>query len=97
MAIDLASAWEKIKVPARIMRGTSDWIMSAFDNTMIMEVLKKNGHTDHVLYEYEGMDHWNTIHRILKDSFEGKEGRWEDNISMQLISWVQDIVEHPEH
>lgn len=94
---DLASAWENIKVPVRIMRGTNDWIMSAFDNTMIMDVLKKNGHTDHILYEYEGLDHWNTIHSTAKDSFEGHEGRWEDNISMQLIKWAQEIIEDPEH
>ena len=91
---DLAKAWENIRVPVRIMRGTNDWIMSAFDNKMIIDVLKKYGHTDHILYEYEGLDHWNTIHKTPKDSFEGKAGIWEDNISMQLIKWAREIIEN---
>ncbi|MEK6153045.1 alpha/beta fold hydrolase [Flavobacteriaceae bacterium 3-367] len=89
---DLAGAWEKVKVPVRIMRGTNDWIMSSFDNKMIIEVLKRNGHQDHVLYEYPGLDHWNTIHQTAKDSFEGNPGKWEENISMQIVNWAREIA-----
>ena len=89
---DLAGAWEKIKVPVRIMRGTNDWIMSSFDNKMILNILKKNGHKDHILYEYPGLDHWNTIHESPKNSFEGKPGKWEDNISLILVNWVRELA-----
>ncbi|MEL6916903.1 MAG: PDZ domain-containing protein [Bacteroidota bacterium] len=89
---NLAGAWEKIKVPVRIMRGTNDWIMSSSDNQMIIDVLERNGHQDHLLYEYPGLDHWNTIHKTPKDSYEGKEGVWEDNISMQIINWAREMV-----
>ncbi|MGB5817850.1 MAG: PDZ domain-containing protein [Saonia sp.] len=89
---DLAGEWEKIKIPVRIMRGTNDWIMSSFDNKIILDVLKRNGHQDHVLFEYPGLDHWNTIHNTAKDSFEGKDGRWEDNISMQIVNWAREMV-----
>jgi len=89
---NLAGEWEKIKVPIRIMRGTNDWIMSSFDNKMILDVLKKNGHKDHLLFEYPGLDHWNTIHDTPKDSFEGKKGRWEDKISQQIIDWAQELA-----
>lgn len=89
---DLAGAWEKVKVPVRIMRGTNDWIMSSFDNKIIIDVLKRNGHQDHVLYEYPGLDHWNTIHKTAKDSFEGNPGKWEENISMQLVNWAREIA-----
>ncbi len=89
---NLAGEWEKIKVPVRIMRGTNDWIMSSFDNKMIINVLRKNGHKDHILYEYQGLDHWNTIHKTAKDSYEGKEGKWEDKISLQIIEWAREMV-----
>ena len=89
---NLAGEWEKIKVPVRIMRGTNDWIMSAHDNQMIVDVLKRNGHNDHLLYEYPGLDHWNTIHVKAQDSFEGKEGRWENNISMQIVNWAREMA-----
>ena len=89
---NLAGEWEKIKVPVRIMRGTNDWIMSSFDNKMIVDVLERNGHQDHLLYEYPGLDHWNTIHKTPQDSYEGKEGVWEDNISIQIVNWAREMV-----
>ncbi len=89
---NLAGQWEKLKVPVRILRGTNDWIMSAFDNQMILEVLKRNGHSDHKLLEYPGLDHWNTIHETAKDSFEGKEGKWDEGTVLVLIKWAQEMV-----
>jgi len=89
---NLAGQWEKLKVPVRILRGTNDWIMSAFDNHMIIEVLKRNGHTDHKLLEYPGLDHWNTIHQTAKDSFEGKAGIWDEGTVSILIEWAQELT-----
>ncbi len=89
---DLASAWEQVTVPVRILRGTNDWIMSAFDNQKIIDVLEPNGHQDHLLYEYEGLDHWNTIHCSATNSFKGESGVWEDDISGIIIRWAQELV-----
>lgn len=90
--IDLAGQWEKVKVPVRILRGTHDWIMSSFDNKMIIEVLERNGHQDHLLHEYPGLDHWNTIHESPKNSFEGKEGKWDEGTINIIIGWAQEMV-----
>lgn len=89
---DLAGGWEDLQVPLRIMRGTNDWIMSAYDNQMIMDLLDRRGHEDHVLYEYEGMDHWNTLHERPDDSFLGHPGRWEDDISGILVRWARELA-----
>ncbi len=89
---DLAGAWEKVQVPVRILRGTNDWIMSAEDNHMIIEVLERNGHKDHKLHEYLGLDHWNTIHETPKNSFEGNPGKWDEGTINLIISWAQEIV-----
>ncbi len=89
--IDLAAEWEKIKVPVRILRGTNDWIMSAFDNHMIIDVLERNGHKDHILYEYQGLDHWNTIHESAKDSFDGKPGVWDEGTIDIIVNWAREI------
>ena len=90
---DLAGAWEKVKVPVRILRGTNDWIMSSFDNKMIIEVLQRNGHEDHILHEYPGLDHWNTIHESAKDSFEGKPGKWDPGTIDLIVSWAQEMAQ----
>ena len=89
---DLAGQWEKVKVPVRILRGTNDWIMSAHDNHMIIQVLEKNGHKDHLLHEYPGLDHWNTIHETPKNSFEGKPGKWDEGTINIVIEWAREIV-----
>ncbi|HMB63311.1 MAG TPA: PDZ domain-containing protein [Eudoraea sp.] len=89
---NLAGEWEKLKVPVRILRGTNDWIMSSYDNYMIIEVLKRNGHKDHLLYEYPGLDHWNTIHNTPKDSFDGKEGEWDEGTIQKILDWAQEIT-----
>ncbi len=88
---DFAGNWQKLEVPVRIRWGTNDWIMSEYDNDMIMEVLTKAGHKDAELYKYPNLDHWSTIHQSTADSFSGKEGVWDDNISDQLIKWAKDI------
>ncbi|WP_299533243.1 alpha/beta hydrolase [Ulvibacterium sp.] len=89
---NLAGQWEKLKVPVRILRGSNDWIMSAFDNKMILQVLKRNGHSDHALLEYPGLDHWNTIHKTSKDSFEGKAGKWDEGTVLVIIEWAQEMA-----
>lgn len=89
---DLAGQWEKIKVPVRILRGTNDWIMSSFDNKMIMEILERNGHEDHILHEYPGLDHWNTIHETPKNSFEGKPGKWDPGTVNLIINWAREMA-----
>ncbi|MEZ4809678.1 MAG: alpha/beta fold hydrolase [Allomuricauda sp.] len=89
---DLAGQWEHVKVPVRILRGTHDWIMSSFDNKMILEVLERNGHKDHILFEYPGLDHWNTIHENPKNSFEGKPGKWDAGTINIILKWAREMA-----
>lgn len=89
---DFAAGWENLQVPLRIMRGTNDWIMSAFDNQMIMGLLDRKGHKDHLLYEYPGLDHWNTIHPNTENSYFGRPGKWEDDISGILVKWARELA-----
>ncbi len=89
---DFAKEWESLKAPIRIRRGTNDWIMSEFDNNMIIDVLDRNKHVDHKLYKYPGLDHWSTIHESALNSFNGKPGKWEDKISQQVIDWAQEMA-----
>ena len=89
---NFARGWQEIKVPARIIRGTNDWIMSADDNNMIIDILKSHGHQDHQLYVYEGLDHWNKIHEQAIDSYQGKPGKWEDKISQVIIDFAKELA-----
>lgn len=88
---DVAGNWQKLKAPVRIRWGTNDWIMSEYDNDIIMKVLEAAGHPNAQLYKYPGMDHWATIHESAKNSFTGQPGVWEDRISGQLVEWAKDL------
>lgn len=90
---DIAGEWQKLKVPARIRWGTNDWIMSEYDNDLIVSVLESVGHEDHILYKYPKMDHWLTLHENYSDSFNFKPGKWEEKISQQVIDWAKEIVQ----
>ncbi len=89
---DLASSWEKVKVPVRILYGSNDWIMSEFDNHMIIQVLERVKHKDHELYIYPGLDHWNTIHESPDDSFNFKPGKWDPELPKLVIRWTKEMV-----
>ncbi|NQZ77708.1 MAG: hypothetical protein HRT61_16635, partial [Ekhidna sp.] len=89
---DLAGEWEKVSVPVRILYGSNDWIMSAFDNQMIIDVLDRVGHSDHELLVYPGLDHWNTIHESPNDSFNGKPGNWDERVPKQIVDWANEMV-----
>lgn len=89
---DLVGAWEKLEAPVRILYGENDWIMSAYDNQLIMQVLDKSGHKDHRLHVYKGMDHWNTIHSSPLASYKGEAGQWDANMPALVISWIKEIT-----
>lgn len=88
---DVAGEWQKLKVPARIRWGTNDWIMSEFDNDLIIEILKSAGHENHILHKQEGLDHWQTLHDSAKNSFDGKKGVVNDKINNVIIKWLHDL------
>ena len=90
---DLTSAWEQVSVPVRILRGSNDWIMSEFDNHIIMDVSDRAGHTDHALHIYPGLDHWNTIHETDDDSFNFKPGKWDENLPKLVIGWANEMIQ----
>ncbi len=89
---DLASSWEKVQVPVRILYGSNDWIMSEFDNHMIIKVLDRANHTDHKLHIYPGLDHWNTIHESPDDSFNFKPGKWDPKLPELVIGWAKEMI-----
>ncbi len=90
---DLGGEWEKLRAPLRIMYGSNDWIMSEYDNHMIMDVLDRAGHEDHQLLIYPGLDHWNTIHQSPDDSYHRNPGVWDPKVPQTIIDWAKEMVD----
>jgi hypothetical protein len=59
---------------------------------MIIDVLEANGHSDHLLFEYPGLDHWNTIHTSPEGSYKGLPGKWDAETVNLLISWAREMA-----
>ncbi|MEM6815772.1 MAG: alpha/beta hydrolase [Bacteroidota bacterium] len=90
--MDLAGEWSQVKVPVRILYGSNDWIMSEFDNHMIIDELERVGHKDHELLIYPGLDHWNTIHKKPSDSYFFRKGEWDPAVPEIVLSWINDMI-----
>ena len=86
---DIAGNWARLKAPVRIRWGTSDWIMSEYDNDILMDVLTTAGHTDAELYKYPGLDHFDTIQPSAQTSFSGEPGRYDERIFSQVVEWAK--------
>ncbi|GAA6151573.1 alpha/beta fold hydrolase [Pseudoteredinibacter isoporae] len=81
--------WANLKAPARVRWGRHDWIMSEYDIDMITATLQASGNKDVEVYKYPELDHWATLHDSPSNSFHGKPGRWEENISGQIVEWAK--------
>ena len=88
---NFAGEWAKLTAAARLRWGTFDWIMSEYDIDMIARVFEANGHKDFVIHKYPNLDHWYTLHQSELDSYQGKPGKWDDNISQQIIDWAKQL------
>jgi pimeloyl-ACP methyl ester carboxylesterase len=86
---DVSGQWQQLKVPARIRWGTNDWIMSEYDNDMIVQILEAANHSDFELYKHPGLDHWQTIHTTALNSFKGEKGHWDEAISQVILDWLK--------
>ncbi|MEM8939702.1 MAG: alpha/beta hydrolase [Bacteroidota bacterium] len=91
--MNLAGEWSQVKVPVRILYGSNDWIMSEFDNHMIINELDRIGHEDHELLIYPGLDHWNTIHKTPGDSYFFRKGEWDPKVPEIVLNWINDMIE----
>ncbi|WND02000.1 PDZ domain-containing protein [Temperatibacter marinus] len=89
---DFAGNWQNLKIPVRLRWGTNDWIMSEYDNDLIVSTLKRAGNTDVILEKYPGLDHWSTVHKSEEDSFNGRPGQWEEAIAGGLVAWARELA-----
>lgn len=92
--VNFAKAWENIQVPVRIQRGSFDWIMTAEDNHMIIDILERSGHQDHRLKIVPGMDHNAHIFESQQQAFDDYwSGRYDPANTIQIITWFKEMLE----
>ena len=64
-ATDLADAWSRVRIPARVLHGSLDWVVGAEAPRAILEAAPRVE-----LVELEGLDHAFTCHADLQSSLQ---------------------------
>jgi pimeloyl-ACP methyl ester carboxylesterase len=69
--LNLAALWSRVRVPAYVLRGAFDWIMSRDDSELIAEYVNRNGDLAS-FYEIPNTGHTFQHYVSLADAFKGK-------------------------
>lgn len=89
--LNLAEAWQQVKVPALVVYGEYDWIMSRADHQWIAEIVNANRPGLATYVEIPRMDHGLTIQESMKGSFENfGGGRFDDSLAARITTWLKE-------
>lgn len=86
--LDFQNVWSKVRVPALVLYGEYDWVMSLEDHQSIAEWVNGNGQftllpkTSHLL----------TIHPTLLDAFEENEGEINKDAYDIMVNWLSNKI-----
>ena len=85
--LNLAAAWSRVKVPALIIHGQYDWIMSREDPELIAQYVNANRPTAARFIEVPAMGHTFQHYLSMADAFRGKEAPFDPKFLRLLTDW----------
>jgi pimeloyl-ACP methyl ester carboxylesterase len=85
--LNLAAAWSRVKVPALILHGQYDWIMSRQDPELIAQYVNANRPTAARFLEVPAMGHTFQHYLSMADAFRGKEAPFDSKFLRLLTDW----------
>lgn len=86
--LNLAALWSRVRVPAYILRGAFDWIMSRDDSELIAEYVNRNGDLAS-FYEIPTTGHTFQHYLSLADAFKGKSAPFDPKMIGLLADWLR--------
>ncbi len=92
-ALDLGAAWSKVAVPALIVWGEYDWIMSREDQTMIVDSINANAPGKARLLTVPRMDHSFSTHATPKAAFDRMgSGEYPQAAAAEIVAFIRATV-----
>jgi pimeloyl-ACP methyl ester carboxylesterase len=87
-ALDLAQAWSTVRVPALVVHGEYDWIMSADDHRIIADIVRRNG-AEATLIEAPRTNH---VLETLADARAALDGSGPYNVEVgtRIVRWLRE-------
>jgi pimeloyl-ACP methyl ester carboxylesterase len=86
--LNLAAAWQRVKVPTYVLRGAFDWIMSREDSELIAAFVNRNGDLAS-FYEIPNTGHTFQHYLSLADAFKGKAAPFDPKVIELLTDWLR--------
>jgi pimeloyl-ACP methyl ester carboxylesterase len=87
--LNLAAAWSRIKVPALILHGQYDWIMSREDSELIAQYVNANTPGAARFVELPDTGHGGQHYLSMADAFAGKEASFDPKVVRLMTEWLQ--------
>ena len=92
-ALDLGAAWSKVAVPALIVWGEYDWIMSREDQSLIVEAVNANAPGKARLLSVPRMDHSFSTHATPKGGFDHMGGGdYPQAAAAEIVAFIRATV-----
>jgi len=89
-ALDLGAAWSRVAVPALIVWGEYDWIMSREDQTLIVEAINANAPGKARLLTVPRMDHSFSTHATPKAAFDRMgAGDYPQAAAAEIVAFIR--------
>jgi uncharacterized protein len=90
--VNVASAWQRLAVPALVIYGASDFIVDEADQRYIEGIVNAAHPGDATLDVIADMDHYLTIAASQQESFDrtasGKRGDYNPKLSTLILQWL---------
>jgi pimeloyl-ACP methyl ester carboxylesterase/tetratricopeptide (TPR) repeat protein len=88
--LNLGAAWARVKVPALVLHGQFDWIMSRDDHELIAQFVNANQFGAAKFIEVPEMGHTFQHYLSLPDAFHGKEAPFDPKTIQLAIEWLNE-------
>jgi pimeloyl-ACP methyl ester carboxylesterase len=93
--LNLAAAWSQVKVPALILHGQYDWIMSREDSELIAQIVNGTIPGAARFIEVPNMGHGGQHYLSMADAFAGKEAPFDPKIIRTMTDWLEQQQRKP--
>jgi len=88
--LNLAAAWSRVKVPAIVLHGQYDWIMSREDPELIAQYVNANQPASARFVEVPEMGHTFQHYLSFADAFKGKGAPFDRAVLRILTDWFKE-------
>ena len=90
-ALDVAGAWDDVRVPVLVIYGEYDWIMSRDDQDLIVATVNRNRPGTATLVVVPKMDHHMALYETPEKAIREEGGRYASVVADEIRRWMSAV------